>query len=83
MLIPGKLYKIKSFPYDLVPYELFDFLDAIPAGNISTMKSGSVLLYCKEVWVPNVKLYEFLYKGKFIYWSSYLDAYMLRVFKQL
>ena len=83
MLIPGKLYKIKQAPYDSVPYELFDFLDAIPTGNLSIMKPGSVLLYCKEVWVPNVKLYEFLYKGKFIYWSSYLDAYMLRVFKQL
>ena len=83
MLIPGKLYKIKSAPYDSVPYGLWDVMDEIPVGNIFMMKPGSILLYCEEVWIPNVRLRQFLYKNKFVYWSGTLDSYMSRVFKQL
>jgi len=78
MLIPGKLYKfvmIKELS-STYKYDIDTYMDNIPVGEYGYLQSGDILLYCNEVWVPNVKLYQFIFGSKIIYYSSYFDEYI-------
>jgi hypothetical protein len=87
MLMPGKLYKVdlsfiesdKKFKKSKF-YDIYTYMDNIPTGDYGELFDGDVLLYCKEAFVPNIILYEFLHHGKSVYYSSYYKEYLDRIF---
>jgi hypothetical protein len=82
MLIPGKLYKfvISGQLIDKYGYDIGTYLDNIPVGNYGLLYTGDILLYCKEVWVPDVKLYQFIFFDKIIYYSSCYNKCIPKLF---
>ena len=81
MLIPGKLFKF-DISDEIINnnYDIDTTMDNIPVGNYGCLQSGDILLYCEQVWIPNIRLYKFIFGNKIIYYSSYFDEYIPSLF---